>query len=123
MILFNQNTPALLAKYLINEHVGCVSLASYGFSLQIGDVLITCNERVVASIEGVLHEWGEAPTAAPWGLLLRQQVTDISLVRPDLLRIALRSADYIEIETVEGQYESVIIDLPRRGETIVMEIY
>ena len=123
MILFNESTPALLAKYLINENVGCVSLASYCFSLQIGDVSLTCNERVVASIEGALHEWGEAPSAAPWGLLLRQEVADITLTRTDLLRITLRSADYIEIETVEGQYESVIIDLPRQGDKIIMEIY
>ncbi len=123
MIPFNEKTPALLAEYLINEHVGCVSLAAYGFSLQIGGVSLTCNERVFASIEGVLHEWSETSSAAPWGLLLRQKIADISLTRPDLLRITLQSTDYIEIETVEGQYESVIIDLPRRGDTIIMEIY
>lgn len=123
MILFDKNTPTLLAEHLVNEHIGAISLASYGLVLQIGDISITCNERVVASIADVVHEWGEAPSGAPWGLLLRQQVVDVDLPRLDLLRIVLQSGDYLEIETVEGPYESVLIDFPRQGETIVMEIY
>ena len=123
MILFDKSTPTLLAKHLVNEHIGAISLASYGFSLQIGDISITCNEGVIASIEDAVHEWIEAPNGAPWGLLLRQQVVGVDLPRPDLLRISLKSGDYVEIQTVEGPYESVLVDFPRQGETIIMEVY
>ena len=123
MNLFEQSTQTLLAKHLVNESIGAVSLAAYGLSMQIGDISITCNERVFARIEGAVHEWTEGPNRAPWGWLVRQKVVGVDLTRPDLLRISLESGDYLEIETVEGPYESVLIDFPRRGETVVMEIY
>ena len=124
MILFNKETPELLAKHLVNESIGTVSLASYGFHVQAGELSITCNERVFASISSAVHVWdGDNPNGAPWGLLVRQIVVGVSLTKPELLRLSLESGDYLEIETVEGPYESVLVDFPRKGEEIVMAIY
>lgn len=123
MILFDQSTLPLLAKHLVNEPIASVSLAAYCFAVQIGNVSITCNERAFASIKGSMYEWAEDPSGAPWGLLVRQTVLEVALRSPDLLRISLDTGDYLEIETVEGPYESVLIGFPSDGEAVVMEIY
>jgi hypothetical protein len=121
--LFEVETPALLAKYLVAEHVAAISLATHCFATRIGDISITCNNRVFASIGGADWCWEDAPSNAPWGLLVRQRVASVALASPCLLRIRFEGGDFLEIETVEGPYESVIFDLPPRGDSIVMDIY
>ena len=121
--LFEFNTPDLLAKRIVAEQVGAVSLASYCFAIQIGDISITCNDRVFASIGGATFIWEEAPSNAPWGLLVRQRVSSVEFTSPGLLRITLEGDDYLEIESVKGPYESVLIEFPRQGDEIVMNDY
>lgn len=123
MKLFEVDTPALLANHLVAEHVGAVSLTTYCFAIKIGDISITCNDRVFASIDGTGWCWEDAPSNAPWGLLVRQQVASVNLTSPSLLKIGFEGGDFLEIETVEGLHESVIIDFPRQGDSVVMEIY
>jgi len=106
-----------------NEFVDSILLASYGFSIQFCDVNIHCNERVFARIGDSDYEWNDSPSAAPWGALGRQRVSNIMLASRSRLRIVFESGDYLEIETVEGQYESVVINLPPAGEELRMEIY
>ena len=120
---FELNTPDLLAKRIVAECVGAISLSSYCFATQIGDISITCNDRVLASIGGATWIWEEAPSNAPWGLLVKQRVASVELTSPSLLRITLEGGDYMEIETVEGPYESVLIEFPSQGDTIVMDVY
>ena len=58
------------------------------------------------------------------GVYLRQQLSSEILSSPSLLRLTFQSKDYVEIETVEGRYESVIIDFPSKGgDEIIMEIF
>ena len=123
MKLFETDTPTLLAKHLVSQHVGAVSLTTYCFAIQIGDISITCQDRVFASLDGAVWCWEDAPSNAPWGLLVRQQVASVILTSPGLLRIAFDGGDFLDIETVEGPYESVIVDFPRQGDSVVMEIY
>ncbi|MFT4790126.1 MAG: hypothetical protein ACI95X_002973 [Paraglaciecola sp.] len=80
-------------------------------------------ERVFATIEGSLYEWDDGPNRAPWGLIVRQEVQDVSLTSPQILRITMYSGDYIELKTVEGGYESVVIRFPSREDTYVIEIF
>ena len=125
MILFDEDTATTLKGLILgsNEFVDSILLASYGFTIQFCDVSIHCNERVFAEINGSKYEWNDAPSAAPWGALGRQKVSDVVLSSRDRLRIVFESADYLEIETVEGQYESVVIRLPSAGEELRMDIY
>ena len=125
MILFNENIVQILKKYLFNdnEFIESILLSSYGFGIQFCGVNIHCNERVFARINGSVYEWGDAPSSAPWGILGRQKAVDVLLPNPSRLRITLESGDYIEIETVEGQYESVVINLPSSSDSLIMEIY
>ena len=92
-------------------------------SLQFVDFEIHCSERVFASIDGKTYEWDDAPSSAPWGLLGRQLALKSELTSPSLLKIVLQSGDYIEIETVKSEFESVIFQLPPKGETLIMEIF
>jgi len=111
MILFNENIVEILREHILNQFVDSVLLGSYGLGIQFSDVIIHCEERVLARIGSSSHEWNDAPSSAPWGSLVSQKVTDITLSSHNLLRIGFESGDYIEIETVEGQYESVVINL------------
>lgn len=125
MILFDQNIVSTLRDCMLgkNEFVDSIMLASYGFGIQFCDVHIHCSERVFAQLGGSEYEWSEAPSAAPWGALCRQKVSNVVLSSPTRLRIVFESNDYLEIETVEGQYESVVINLPSMNDQLRMAIY
>lgn len=123
MRLFDENITILLRPYLLGQCIDSVLLGAYGLVIQISDISIQCNDRVFAQISGRLHEWADAPSKAPWGKLIRQTVSSISLIAPERLRIGFETGDYVEIESLENQYESVVINFPRQGETHVMEIY
>ncbi len=125
MKLFDEDLVSTLKKFILsdNEFVDSILLGSYGFAIQFCDVKIHCNERVFAQIRGSLYEWEDAPNSSPWGALGRQKAKDIELVGQNILRIMFESGDYVDIETVEGQYESVIINLPSDEEQLLMEIY
>jgi hypothetical protein len=125
MIPYTNQVVDLLSPYLVGgeEYVESVLLASYGLTIKFVDFDIHCNERIVAWIGGTRYEWDDAPNSGPWGALVRQRATGVSLKDPFWLTITLQGGDSIEIETVEGQYESVIIRFLPRGESIVMEVF
>ena len=125
MIKFNEEIVTELNGYFRNseEFVESIRLASYGFNIQFVNFDIQCEARVFASIDGKKYEWNDAPNSGPWGLLGRQVAKNAELASPTLLRITFDSGDFIELETEEGQYESVIFNFPPKGETIVMEIF
>lgn len=125
MKLFDESIVSTLKEFILNDNqfVDSILLGSYGLAIQFCDVKIHCNERVFAKIGGELYEWEDAPNSSPWGALGRQKVKDIELVSPNILRITFESDDYIEIETVEGQYESVVINFPSNEEQLLMDIY
>lgn len=123
MILFNSDIVDSLTKALNKLYIDSTLISSYGIGFQFCDVNIHCNERVIARINGELYEWNDSPSSAPWGNLVRQQFSAVCLSAPNLLRITLQSGDYIEIETVESQYESVIINFPSKGKEIIMETF
>lgn len=125
MINFNEEIVKLLNDYFSEseEFVESILLASYGFNIQFVNFNINCEERVFASIGGKKYEWNDAPNSGPWGVLGRQRAKEAKLRAPNLLTINFDSGDFIDIETVEGQYESVIFNFTPKGESIVMEIF
>ena len=123
MILFNSEIVEVLKKALKELCIDSTLISSYGIGFQFCDVNIHCNERVFARINGVLYEWDDSPNSAPWGNLVRQKFSDVCLSAPNLLKITLQSDDYIEIETVESQFESVTINFPSKSKEIAMEIF
>lgn len=123
MKLFDHSIVELLQQYAVGEHVAAVVLATYGLDLRIGDASIGCYERVSASIGGDHFSCAGFPCAGPWGLLVGQVVKHVSLQSPTVVRLDMLSGDFIEIETAESDYESVVINLPPQGEALVMEIY
>jgi hypothetical protein len=125
MILFNEKIIELLNEYIFKkeEYVESILLASYGFNIQFVNFNIQCNERVFASIDGTTYEWDEAPNSEPWGALGRQLAKKALLKNQALLSIVFESGDSIDIETVESQYESVLINFPPQGESYVMKIF
>jgi len=106
-----------------DEYVESVLLASHGMVLQFVSLSIDCQERVFANILGERYEWNDAPNSGPWGSLARQMAKRASLKSPDLLRIDFDSGDYVEIETVESEYESVIFEFLPKNDALVMQIY
>ena len=125
MIKFNNEIIKLLNDYFSKneEFVESILLASYGFNIQFVNFNINCEERVLASIGGKKYKWDDAPNSGPWGSLERQRATEAKLMESNMLRISFDSGDFIDIETVEGQYESVIFNFPSQGENLVMEIF
>ncbi|MEB8434405.1 hypothetical protein OO007_19355 [Cocleimonas sp. KMM 6892] len=103
-----------------------VTLMSSGLSINFISLQITCNERSLLSVSNKKHTWDcddPNPNNGPWGLLLRQLAINAFLKSPKILCIQFESGDYLDIETAEGQYESVIIEFPPKGESIVMEVF
>ena len=98
-------------------------LASYGFNIQFVDFNIQCNERVFASIDGLAYKWDDAPNSGHWGALGRQLAKKAVLKNSTLLCIVFESGDFIDIETAESQYESVIFNFSPNGDSFVMEIF
>ncbi len=125
MINFSEEIVELLNNYFSEneEFVESVLLASYGLNIQFVNFNIQCEERVFASINGNSYEWNDAPSFGPWGALGRQRAIKAQLKALNLLNIIFESGDSIDIETVEGQYESVIFTFPPKGESLVMEIF
>lgn len=125
MINFTDEIVELLNDYFSSneEYVESILLASYGFNVQFVNFNVQCEERVFARIGGQEYEWNDAPNSGPWGALGRQQAISAKLKSPNLLSITFKSGDSIDIETVEGQYESVIFNFPPKGGEIVMEIF
>jgi len=125
LTLFDDNIAGLLNEYFLRseEYVESVLLASYGFHIQFVNIEIHCNERVFASINGARYEWNDAPNAGPWGALGRQLAAKAVLKNPSLLSIVFASGDSVDIETVDGPYESVIFKFPSQGDHLAMEIF
>ena len=125
MINYDEEIIKLLNSYFSEneEYVESVLLASYGFNIQFVNFNINCEERVFASIGGKAYGWNDAPNSGPWGALGRQRANEAKLTAPNLLRIIFDSGDFLEIETVEGQYESVTFSFPQQGEPFSMEIF
>jgi len=125
MIFFSNDIVELLNHYFSEneEFVESVLLASYGFNIQFVDFNINCEDRVFASIGGKTYEWNDAPNSGPWGALGRQVAKEAKLKSPNLLSIHFESGDSIDIETVEGPYESVVFTFPPKGDSLMMEIF
>ena len=123
MILFDENTAVLLRRHICGKRVDSVLLGTYGMVIQFDGVSIHCNERVFSKIGETVYEWQDSPSSAPWGALVRQMTNEVSFSCPQRLRIGLESGDYIELETVEGLHESIVINFPREGDKLIMEIY
>ena len=125
MILFDQSIVDILNKYFSEneEFVESILLANYGFNIKFARFDIQSYERVLASIDGEIYEWNEAPNSGPWGALGRQIAKKAVLKNPTLLSIIFESGDSLDFKTQENQYESVIFTFPPQGETIVMEIF
>ena len=125
MIYFDEKIERTLLKYVYKDpqYVESILLASSGFNIAFTDFNIQCNETVIGYIDKVLYEWDDAPNTAPWGALGRQRAIDVKLQSPRYLRISFESGDYLDIETCESQYESVIFNFPPESESYVMEIY
>lgn len=123
MRLYSEADLDILRRYWVDETIESISLHSYGFGIQIAATEVHCNERVYGIIGSQKYLWKEAPSVAPWGALVRQKIHAIGLSSPSLLRVELESGDSLEIETIEHQYESVVITLERKNSEVVMEIF
>jgi len=125
MIFFDNNIVKLLNDYVAkgDQYVESILLSSYGFGIQFVDFNIHCNETVSASINGASYKWNDAPSSGPWGCLGRQKAIRVSLKSPALLNIAFESGDFVDIQTSESEYESVIFNFPSGSESLKMETY
>lgn len=125
MILFDEKIVQHLNQRFSGreEYVESVLLASYGFKIQFVSFDVQCNERVFATLGGVRYEWNDAPNSGPWGTLGRQVAKSAALKNSTLLSIAFQSGDSVEVETVEGRYESVIFSFASQGHSLTMEIF
>ena len=126
MILFDQSTIDSLNSYFSKkeESVSSVTLMSCGFSVNFISLQITCYEKSVLTVSNKNYTWdGDEPNKGPWGSLVRQLAINACLKSSNILSIQFESGDYLDIETTEGQYESVIIEYPSEGENIVMDVY
>lgn len=123
MVLFDEYIVEVLESYILNQYLDSVSLTSFGLEFRFCDTSIHCTERVFAKIEGEMYEWDDTPNNAPWGMLVRQKVQKVLVSSAQILRIILFSGDYIDIETVESQYESVVIRFPSKTDTFVMATF
>ncbi|GAA0412068.1 hypothetical protein GCM10009133_20560 [Cocleimonas flava] len=126
MILFDESTIDTLNSYFSKkeETVSSVTLMSCGFSINFISFQITCYEKSVLTSSNKSHIWdGDNPNKGPWGSLVRQLAVNAYLKSSKILCIQFESGDYLDIETTEGQYESVIIEYPPEGENLVMDIY
>jgi hypothetical protein len=121
--LFDSTIVEVLESHVVGAHVESVLLADYSFVLAIGDTSIACYERVNARIQGHDLSCLNAPYAGSWGLLVRQVVRRVALQSPQVIRLEMASGDFIDFETAESLYESVVVTLPPKNETLVMEIY
>ena len=123
MKLFDHAIVELLSRHIIGRHVDSLVLATYGIVVNVGQLSISCYEHVRIKIEGNLYSCEDFPCAGPWGLLIRQTIKNVSLASPQSIRLDMQSGDFIEIETTESRYESLVIRLPSESEALVMEIY
>lgn len=125
MINFTEEIINILNGYLSKseEYVESIQLASYGFNIQFVNFSVQCSERLFSQIAGETYEWQDAPNSGPWGALVRQVAKEAKLKAPNLLSITFESGDSIDIETIAGQYESVIFTFPPEGDSLVMEIF
>ena len=126
MRLFDKHTVENLNKYFSTneEYVANVSLLSTGFSLQTVSLYIGSGERTFYNSPNGTYVWdGDNPDGGPWGKLVRQLAIAAKLETPKILRICFESGDSLDIETVEGRSESVVIEFPPKGDTKIMDIY
>jgi hypothetical protein len=126
MRLFQQDVVDSLNKYFSTneEYVANVSLLASGLSIQTVSIRIGSGERTFYNSSNETFVWdGDNPDGGPWGNLVRQLAIKANLESPQILRIHFESGDFLDIETVEGQYESVIIEFPKKGDTHSMDIY
>jgi len=125
MISYTEDIVEILNGHFSNgaEYVDSILLATYVLNIYFSNFNIQCAERVFATIGGTIYEWNEYPNSGPWGLLVRQIPNKAKLNSPYSLNITFESGDSIDIETVEGQYESVIFNFPPVGESHVMEVF
>lgn len=123
MRLFDSAIVDSLKPALVGGCIDSVLLGTYGMDIVAADVSLHCSELVLARINGVAYQFQNVPSAAPWGLLVRQTITDVEMAAPDRLRLRMESGDQLELHTVEGQYESVVIRYPSPSDQLVMDVY
>ncbi len=126
MICFDEKIVSVIENCIsaAPQSVESIRLCSFGFEIQFVDFEIFCEERVFALLNGERYEWSDAPSAAPWGLFGRQLLAKSELKSSTILRLIFESTDYLEIETVEHDLESVIFRFPPLNDgSIVMDIY
>ncbi|WP_105175149.1 hypothetical protein [Pseudoalteromonas sp. T1lg122] len=125
MIYFDDKIKRILLDYISkdSQFVESIVLASSGFNIAFTDFNIQCNETVIGYIDKIQYEWDDAPNAGPWGALGRQRAIGVNIQSPNFLRITFESGDYLDIETCESHYESVIFTFPPENQCHVMEIY
>lgn len=88
----------------------------------IGTISATVKSTI--SIAGKKYEWSDdAPNSAPYGMLVGQEIASFELTDPYVLRMNLKSGDYVEFYSDESQYETVVIHMGMKDGCIVMEIF
>ncbi|WP_346898437.1 hypothetical protein [uncultured Roseibium sp.] len=76
------------------------------------------------SISGKKYEWSDdTPNSAPYGLLVGQEIASFELTDPYVLRMNLKSGDYVEFYSDESQYEAVVIHMGMKDGCHLMEIF
>ena len=125
MIIFDESIVKILNNCFLEnkEYVESVLLSSYGFNIKFVNFDIHCYEKVYGSLSGNVYEWDDAPNSAPWGLFGRQLAKSAKLKKPTLLSITFESGDYIDIETIESKYESIIFKFLSTDGFLEVEIF
>lgn len=125
MILFDEKIVDTLNQYFSDnkECIESIRLSSHGLGIEFIHFRVECSEQVHASINGTEYFWKGAPNTAPWGVLVGQTPQKASLTNPNFLTIECANGDCIKIETIEGQYESVVFTFPQQDDCLVMEVF
>ena len=124
MRLYDQKIVDLLNDRCMGEIIHRVALGLYIFDLGFGGVETFSNEeKVLFQINESRFMWNKSPIDAPVWLLISQVIDKFELRDPTILRMRLRSGDIVDFYTVEGMYESQVIQFPNEGDAFVMEIF
>ena len=122
---FTSDIAELLNNRVEADEISGVGLGKYNLSVAFDGKLPTigAESKVAFRISGSEFEWSGEPIAAPVWRLLGQQVDKFELKSDLVLRLHLKSGDYVDFHTDEAPYEAVVMDFGSQDGALVMEIF
>ena len=122
---FTSDVVDFLNDHCADDEISSVGLGKYNLSVAFDAKLptIRAESKAAFRISGAEFDWSGEPIAAPVWKLVGQQVDKFEFKSDLVLRLHLKSGDYLDFHTDEGPYEAVIMDFGSRDNALVMEIF